>query len=431
MLRIKKWLWARAPAIMSSLGATRRALLGVRWVVAPNIDQQSRTKPRLLIEVTQTSQMRLLTGIQRVVLRLTRELLHKTDPAFEIVCVRLEEVGITVRMVRALEFERRLEAPTVASDASITFRPNDTLLLLDSSWRELLQLKRMFSRLRSVNGRVVSCVYDLIPATHPEYCIDPLVRDFRRWLRTMLRNTDSIVCISQASADELRAYINRRRRPFQGPVRWFHLGADFALTQAPAVTKAGIPTILIVGTIEPRKGHVIALDALDRLWAEGRKVKLHIVGGHGWKTEQLISRIENHPLSGSLLALSRSTDDDGLLRAYAEADLVLSPSFVEGFGLPLVEGAALGKPLMVSDIPVYREVCKEGAIYFKPGDVDDLAAKLRSWLDNRHTPPPPAILSWSESADQLITLLISEQAGQTVTPQVSRKPSSERTQSVK
>jgi glycosyltransferase involved in cell wall biosynthesis len=409
MVQLKKWLWARAPAIMTSLGAMRRALLGVRWIIPPDIDPQRASKPRILIEVTQTSQMTLLTGIQRVVLRLTRELLHKDYAAFEINCVRLEEVGFAVRMVRAIEFEQRLEAPAAASDRTIKFRQNDTLLLLDSSWRELLQLKRMFPRLRAVNGRIVSCVYDLIPATHPEYCIDPLVRDFRRWLRTMLRNTDSIVCISDASARELRAYINRRRRRFLGPIRWFHLGSDFALTRAPAVTTAAVPTILIVGTIEPRKGHVVALDALDRLWAEGHKVKLHIVGGHGWKTEQLVSRIETHPMSGTLLVLSRHTGDEDLLRAYAEADLMLSPSFVEGFGLPLVEGAALGKPLMVSDIQVYREVCGVGAIYFKPGDVEDLVIKLRGWIKDRQTPPPPAVLSWSQSADQLIELLRSDQ----------------------
>jgi glycosyltransferase involved in cell wall biosynthesis len=405
---LKKWLWARAPAIMASLGAMRRALLGVRWIIPPDIDSRCGDTPRLLIEVTQTSQMKLLTGIQRVVLRLTRELLRKDHAAFEIICVRLEETGLTVRLVRAVEFERRLDAPAAPSDRTIKFRPNDTLLLLDSSWRELLQLKRMFARLRSVDGRIVSCVYDLIPATHPEYCIDPLVRDFRRWLRTMLRNTDSVACISDASARELRAYIQRRRWRFAGPIRWFHLGADFTLARAPAFAKADIPTILIVGTIEPRKGHIVALDALDRLWTEGRKVKLHIVGGHGWKTEELISRIENHPMSGTLLMLSRHVDDEGLLRAYVEADLVLSPSYIEGFGLPLVEGAALGKPLMVSDIEVYREVCGDSAIYFKPGDVEDLVMKLRAWITDGHTPPPPAVLSWSQSADQLIELLLSE-----------------------
>jgi glycosyltransferase involved in cell wall biosynthesis len=157
----------------------------------------------------------------------------------------------------------------------------------------------------------------------------------------------------------------------------------------------------MVGTLEPRKGHSLAIDAFERLWASGSDIRLQIIGKNGWMIDDLIERIRSHPQFGTRLLLNLTADDAELQRAYVGAKLVLSASFVEGFGLPLIEAAALGKSLIVSDIPSSREVCGDNAIYFHAGDPNDLFAKLERWARTGEQPRAPNHLSWAQSAAQI------------------------------
>jgi glycosyltransferase involved in cell wall biosynthesis len=372
-----------------------------RRMILPGVEPRTSLRRRILLDVTHTSQSPLQTGIQRVVKKLTQELIGRSD--FETVPVRLHWSDGAFHLERAVAFESALTGAPAAGEVRIQIRTGDIFLLLDSSWWEIAQLKKLFPVIRRAKGRSICCVYDLIPLTHPQFCVDGLTMAFRRWLRTVISGADCILCISNATAAVLQRYIKANQIDFKKPIHIFHLGSDF-LDLLPAVTVTSVaqePIILMVGSIEPRKGHVVALEAFDALWSEGHKLHLHIIGGHGWRSDELLERLVRHPLAGKFLHLTRSADDAHLKAAYLSADLVLSASWTEGFGLPLVEAAALGRPLIVSDIPPYRELCGENAIFFGVGNSTDLAEKLRAWMLLRRAPSPPPVLSWTESAEQL------------------------------
>jgi glycosyltransferase involved in cell wall biosynthesis len=215
-------------------------------------------------------------------------------------------------------------------------------------------------------------------------------------------------------ADELE----RWREEF-GPVRtrplgmeWFHLGADIAATAPSRSLPPGAETVLgqlgarksflMVGTLEPRKGHAEVLDAFERLWAEGHDLSLVIVGRQGWKVETLIRRLAVHPEKGRRLFWLADVSDEYLERLYAAATCLIAASYAEGFGLPLIEAAQHGLPVIARDIPVFREVAGDHACYFS----DDLAATLTQWLLLHETGQHPRTeamswRSWRESAARL------------------------------
>jgi alpha-1,3-rhamnosyl/mannosyltransferase len=147
------------------------------------------------------------------------------------------------------------------------------------------------------------------------------------------------------------------------------------------------PYALFVGTLEPRKNLGTLLEAFGRLRADvaegGRAVaeapELVLCGARGWKTEQLEAALESGRRGGWLRVLGYVPDPE-LVRWYRGARMVLCPSLYEGFGLPLVEAMWAGAPLVCSDIPVFREVGGDAALYVEPESVTAWCeAVLRVW----------------------------------------------------
>jgi len=136
------------------------------------------------------------------------------------------------------------------------------------------------------------------------------------------------------------------------------------LLPAPLHDPSAAPYLLFVGALEPRKAPDLLIDAFLRARARGLQAALVVVGE---------GRLD--PRGPGVRRLGR-VDDLGAL--YAGALAVVLPSWLEGFGLPPVEGLAAGAPAIVSDLPVFREVLGDGALYVPPGDAEALADSLLS-----------------------------------------------------
>ena len=134
-----------------------------------------------------------------------------------------------------------------------------------------------------------------------------------------------------------------------------------------------MPPIVAVGTIEARKNHLMLLEVWDRLVeAMGSKAPLLvIIGGRGWEAEDAMARLDDlGPLQNSVQEV-RACNDEELAAWIAGARALLMPSFVEGFGLPVVEALQLGTPVIASDLPVYHEIVGDRPTYLDPTDVPD------------------------------------------------------------
>jgi glycosyltransferase involved in cell wall biosynthesis len=169
--------------------------------------------------------------------------------------------------------------------------------------------------------------------------------------------------------------------------------------------------ILMVGTLEPRKGHADALDAFELLDRQSPdQYALVIVGQPGWNTDELQRRLRSHPrLNQSLFWLDQATDDD-VARLYGQCAGVLVTSHAEGFGLPIIEALGHGKPVLARDIPVFHTLSTDGIAYF-PADAtpQELATALGQWLDTGQARSgaiePPPLPTWRDVARQLVLSL--------------------------
>ena len=167
----------------------------------------------------------------------------------------------------------------------------------------------------------------------------------------------------------------------------------------------------MVGTVEMRKGHEQVLEAFELLWKRGEDCELLIAGSPGWLVSSLIDRLRDHPEVGKRLHWMQGGGDASLLAAYRNSSVLLAASLGEGFGLPLVEAAANGLPILARDIPVFREVAGRGADFFRGESGAELAAVIQDWLQrwragNIADPLEVTLSSWRESAGVLKSLLV-------------------------
>ena len=161
----------------------------------------------------------------------------------------------------------------------------------------------------------------------------------------------------------------------------------------------------MVGTIEPRKGHLQTIAAFELLWAKGVDVNLVIVGHEGWKLvpdiqrrtiPRIVSTLRQHPERGERLFWLDGISDEYLEAIYEASSCLIAASEGEGFGLPLIEAAQHGLPVLARDIPVFREVAGEHATYFSGLDAADLAEAVQGWLEDaqRERIPDPTSITW-------------------------------------
>jgi glycosyltransferase involved in cell wall biosynthesis len=239
------------------------------------------------------------------------------------------------------------------------------------------------------------------------------------WLKVVAQ-ADAAVAISGAVAADLERWLEETGAgPTRPVVRSVPLGADLthalptrglpadAAGQLEAIRRR--PAFLMVGTVEPRKAHQQVLDAFERLWRDGEDVTLVVCGRRGWMVEKFAARLARHHELDQRLFWIEDASDEYLDKIYEACVCVIAASLGEGFGLPLVEAARHGVPVIARDIPVFREVAGEGAVYFS-GDAPELAAAVRLWLAQRSrgaVPPSSAMgwLTWAESASRLRAVL--------------------------
>lgn len=374
--------------------------------------------PRLLIDATATMRVDYKTGIQRVVNNICGLINDpENDDAHETVISYCDDDTGWYGVHEGVQ-----GTPVKCDENRITPAPSDRILMLDSSW-DLHRTHRQFLACAQARGcKIISCLYDTVPMQVPAFCDPAMPTIFSQWFQNALQISTGFVCISRAVADELHDYLTALRFPRPMNIGYWHLGADFSKLLAPPYEKEienrdSSPTFLMVGTLEPRKGHTIALDAFEKLWNAGVDARLIVVGGRGWGTDHVVDRMIAHPEYGKRLLWHNTVDDQKLALLYRNSDALIAASYAEGFGLPIVEAHRCGLPAIVSDIPVFREIATNTHMvdFFTAGSAQSLCQEVTTFLkrcDTGHTVSPDCVasdtLSWADSAMQLRDIVVGD-----------------------
>ncbi|HEX2196660.1 MAG TPA: glycosyltransferase family 1 protein [Actinomycetota bacterium] len=222
---------------------------------------------------------------------------------------------------------------------------------------------------------LVLTIHDLAWMEDPSHFTRRGLGFFRRGLELALRDADLVVCPSQATRSHcLRAGFEERR------VNVNPLGVDAAPATRDQVAatrrRYGLdrPYVLWTGTIEPRKNLGGLLAAYRRLGAD---VDLALVGPRGWN-EDLDARLGADRSGVHVLGFVPAAD---LPPLYAGAAAFCFPSFMEGFGFPVLEAMAQGTPVVTSAGTSTQELADGAGILVDPRDPDSIAEGLAAALD--------------------------------------------------
>lgn len=378
---------------------------------------------QLLVDVSELAQKDAKTGIQRVVRSILSEWLAHPPSGY---CV--EPVYATVdqeyRYARRFlqRFLNKTDEREPKRDEPVEYAQGDIFFGLDFQPHVVPAQRDFYKGLRRKGVKVKFLLHDLLPIQMPHHFPDGNKETFSLWLDVISEN-DGAVCVSKTVADHLSAWIkeNKPDRKKTFSVHWSHNGIGFG----ESMPTKGLPdgavyalhdfqsrlSFLMVGTLEPRKAHSQALEAFERLWDMGLDACLVIVGKPGWMVEALVKNIHLHPELGRRLFWLESISDEYLEKVYAASTCLLAASEGEGFGLPLIEAARHGLPILARDIPVFREVAGDHAFYFKGDTPEALAESIQAWLTFYQANQAPRSedmhwLTWRESARCLLELIL-------------------------
>ena len=410
------------------VAARQPALSGADWpqtvtAVMRNHPVSSSSK-QLLLDLTMMVLQDARTGIQRVTRSLARCLLESPPAGYRVEPVYWDDES-TLRYARRYATKMLGFDGSLLRDDPVVVQPGDVFAGLDLNARMFpreITWPGMAASLEWFRSRGVSrqfVIYDLLPCRHPDW-FPWSAHLFPGYLLNLARHADALLCISESTAGDLQAWLRESAPEREIAVDWFHLGADIEksvpsdhLTEDFEVRWANRgpgPSILMVGTLEPRKGYDQAFAAFSALWDEGVDANLVIVGHAGWGCEELVRSMRTHPAWGRRLLWFEGASDDELMRLYQLTDGCLMASRGEGFGLPIIECARYDVPVLARDLAVFEEIAGENITYFSGESPDSLASSLRPWFAQLEADTAPRSggirwLTWEESTQQFLAAL--------------------------
>lgn len=258
---------------------------------------------------------------------------------------------------------------------SLDLKINHSKMIIFNTGHTSFQLKEKFRNLT-----LIFMSHDVIPAINPEY--SSLAINHRYSI-----NMDNIIsiagiarvilCNSQDTENQLKEYalannikLPRTQVALLGNNLVFYENDVLPVLSSKYVSRE---YFVILSTIEPKKNHMILLHIWKRLlvnkFIDSNSVpNLLIIGKRGWKCNDVTNVLDNCTIiKNHVFELNNCSDLE--LQAYLKkARALLFPSFVEGFGFPLVEALGVGTPVIVSDLPVFHEIADNIPEYLDPLD---------------------------------------------------------------
>ncbi len=239
----------------------------------------------------------------------------------------------------------------------------------------------------AAGAKLVILVHDILPITFARFYNAPWCYDFKRNVTAAFGFADAFCTVSDYTRHGLAEFGLRERLrdvPMMTTYNGFeHLVSERALDRlagprqlpdSPAmdVVQGLERYYVMVGSIEPKKGHRPVIQCFEEMWHAGLGSDLVIIGRKGWLEDDAVRAIEGSPFYQSKLFWFSGLDDFELGRIYAGARALVFASAGEGFGIPMIEAATYGTPVVAYDTPIVQEILGGAARTFAdaPGFIE-------------------------------------------------------------
>lgn len=291
----------------------------------------------------------------------------------------------------------------------VRFSPNDVFFCPDFDLQ--MTCNRLFLKNMMNNGvRVYFFLYDLIPMHFPQF-FDHLAL-YKKYFNLMFLGT-GIITDSKTVLLDAKTYMQKLpKRSVNSRILfdYAYLGSDFEPVNLKQKSANESLEFLMVSTVEPRKKYDQALQAFEILWKKGLDVNLRIVGRPGWKKLDVFNLLDNHPeLNKRLFWYKNGISDHELANLYKQCDAVIFASLEEGYGLAVVEAARYNKPVILRDIPIFREIAGDSAYYFCGMDGKNLSDAVEIFIECKKNGevklPVVKSNSWQEFTSKVLDMI--------------------------
>lgn len=372
-----------------------------------------------------------VSGIQRVLIELWKVLSQSThlevipvcfdDDAKHFVKVSKEKLNELIDLLDAKGVEGQIAQSARSlytcslSNGGLQVSGGEVLIAAGTAWGHPWYFHGV-NDLKSQNVRVLTLVYDLIPILFQSFPIEVRI-SFMRYLFQTIMLSDSISTISHHTRKDLDEFAIRNGLiAATGPVTQLPGGfTEKALAESSSDHTMSKNYILMVGTIEERKNHLVALNAYKKLVATlgiDETPDLICAGRLGWNISDFLDELSREPLvQQKVKLLTEGLNDMDLASLYRGALFTIYPSKYEGWGLPVSESLDFGVPVITTWASSLPEAGGEFSAYVEPDNHHDLAEKMLLWIQNpellsieRNRLENRQSLSW----DQVGTILLDE-----------------------
>jgi glycosyltransferase involved in cell wall biosynthesis len=373
---------------------------------------------RLILDISNLLRQWNLTGIGRVELELARQLVAMAKITGDIVALTAFDGKVFQEYVLV---DMALMAPTYglkATGVPVHFRPGDQFLLIELNFSDMEKFFTAIYQARRAGAAINYMIHDLIPIANTTMVDESFAREFFIGWSQILRFADRLITVSRKVSRDVACYVAETSLtglvPMRAlPVAYFVLGCDILKRNKKADTNLAYPadrnTLVAAGTFMKHKGLNDLVTAMGILWAEGSAMRLVLLGGDVGKGNAR-AYLSSLPAFGSKLFLPGYVSDMELAETMSRCGAMVCASRDEGFGLPLVEAAALGCPVIARDIEIFRETSGGKAFFFENGDAGKIAEALRRWFALTRKQqltfvPKESLVTWKQSAEMLKAIM--------------------------
>lgn len=333
------------------------------------------------------------TGIQRVAIELSRRFINRYE---ECSLIAYDLIKKSYYYVDKQSFNLNCYNPQRTKNVKITSQQFNfdkvnssySLLDIDSIHDTHCRQRSFFYKFLKQRGvEIISLVHDLLPISNPEYWpVGFYDKYFLLYIAAVFQYSDKIITTTQYTKTLLIKYLslcNATKKIFVMP-----LGSDLKenydinKVSKEIIDCSNANFLLMVATFEPRKNQIVLLNAFEQI-AKKTNLSLIFAGRLGWSYEEIIRKIKSdHYFKKRMFIINNASNDD-IIYLYKKAFAFVFPSLNEGYGLPIVEAMYYKCPILVSDIPVFREIAGNNALYFDNRSGDSLSQKVFELYNNK------------------------------------------------
>lgn len=361
-------------------------------------------KQRLFIDCTSTTRTNITSGVQRVVKQFldgVPNLAMKLELEVIPVCAQF---GNYYTLDEAID----MTIDTVGHYQPIQFSYNDIYFCPDAFWS--CEIFKWYDYFDSKGVIIVTMIYDLIPLDPRGFTSSQDRTLFRTALEVIIRHSSLLLAPTFATKEQLLEYVKEQeiesppevKTARIAPIFWGEPHESNTIDNEEIDSSNGF--LLMVGTIEKRRGYLETIEALSKYWDKQGDLELKIVGKVA--DEVIAEKINGYHDSGYPVEILTTVNDKELYSLYKSANAIICSSMSEGYGLSVAEGLLINGKVLANKLPVFGEFAGSMPYYFDINDPRQLV-ELVSNLESLTTVINPSFLEWEDCYDELVGCLAS------------------------